>query len=252
MKLSIGQKAPDFTLQSHLDTTVSLSDYLGQVVVIATFPQAWTPVCTNQIPAYQSELKHFQEMNVQILGMSIDHVPCLKAWTENLGGITYPVLSDFYPHGEVAQKYGILREEGYTERSIFIIDKKGILQYIDIHDIDEMPSIEVLFAELQRIAPEDAHKLTRDTSAEPIEVPAGEVLMYSNPWCPDSRIAREWMKENHIKYHEINIFRDEVAANKVRKWSGGYLISPTFEIGEKIVFDFKKEELEEILLKNKS
>ena len=252
MKLSVGQKAPDFTLQSHLETTVSLSDYLGQVVVIATFPRAWTPVCTNQIPAYQTEIKHFNEMNVQILGMSIDHVPSLQAWTESFGGITYPVLSDFYPHGEVCQNYGILREEGYSERAIFIIDKEGIIQYIDIHDIDEMPSIEVLFKELKRIAPEDAKNLTRDTTPEPVEIPSGDVLMYSNPWCPDSRIAREWMKENNIKYHEINIFRDEEAANKVRKWSGGYLISPTFEIGEKIVFDFQKEELEEILLNKKS
>ena len=252
MKLKIGQKAPDFTLETHLDTTVSLKDYRGKVVVIAAFPRAWTPVCTNQIPAYQSELQHFNEMNVQILGMSIDHVPSLQAWTESFGGVTYPVLSDFYPHGAVAKKYGILREEGFTERAIIIIDKKGVVQYVDVHEIEEMPSIDVLFEELKRIAPEDAGKLTRDAGVESVEIPTGKILMYSNPWCPDSRLAREWMKENNIEYHEINIFRDEAAANKVRKWSGGYLISPTFEIGEKIVFDFQKEELEELLLGKKS
>ena len=84
-------------------------------------------------------------MNVQVLGISVDHVPCLVAWAKSLGDINYPLLSDFWPHGEVAKKYGVfIEEEGKSERAIFIIDKEGIIRYIDIHDIDEQPDNDVL------------------------------------------------------------------------------------------------------------
>jgi alkyl hydroperoxide reductase subunit AhpC len=84
-------------------------------------------------------------MQTQVLGLSVDSVPCLKAWAESLGGITYPLLSDFYPHGAVARKFGVLRKEGYTERAIFIMDKEGIIRYVDVHDIDTQPDNDILF-----------------------------------------------------------------------------------------------------------
>ncbi len=90
-------------------------------------------------------------MNAQVLGISVDHIPCLKAWAESLGGISFPLLSDFSPFGAVADLYGVRRSEGFSERAIFVIDKKGIIRYIDIHDIDDRPSNDVLFRELERI-----------------------------------------------------------------------------------------------------
>ncbi len=78
------------------------------------------------------------------MGVSVDHVPCLKAWADSLGGIHFPLLSDFWPHGAVSKSYAVLRPEGYSERAIFIIDKDGIIRYIDVHDIDNQPSNEVL------------------------------------------------------------------------------------------------------------
>jgi alkyl hydroperoxide reductase subunit AhpC len=78
-------------------------------------------------------------------------VPCLAAWAKNLGGISFPLLSDFNPQGEVAGKYGILRDEGFAERAIFVIDKDGIIRYKDVHDIGDRPSNDVLFAELEKI-----------------------------------------------------------------------------------------------------
>src|SRR5512136_2939373 len=95
----------------------------------------------------------FEKLNAQVLGISVDHVPCLKAWAESLGGINFPLLSDFWPHGAVAVKYGVLRPEGHSERAIFMIDKRGIIRYIDIHNIDEQPDNDVLFAELRKIDP---------------------------------------------------------------------------------------------------
>jgi peroxiredoxin len=152
MKLKIGRKAPDFTLPSHLDKDISLGSLLGKgSIILAFFPLSWTPVWTNQIPSYEAELARFDGLNAQVLGISVDHVPCLKAWAKSLGGISFPLLSDFNPLGAVAKKYGVQRTEGFSERAIFIIDTDGKIQYVDIHDIKDKPSNDILFAEIKRI-----------------------------------------------------------------------------------------------------
>ena len=93
----------------------------------------------------------FGKLNAQVLGISVDHVPCLKAWAESLGGISFPLLSDFGPLGAVARKYGVKRKEGFSERAIFVLDKYGIIRYIDIHDIEDRPKNKILFAELKKV-----------------------------------------------------------------------------------------------------
>ncbi len=85
------------------------------------------------------------------MGISTDSRFANAAWAEKLGGITYPLLSDFYPHGEVAQRYGILRAEGMAERAIVIIDRSGVVRYIDVHEIGEQPDEAVLFEELEKM-----------------------------------------------------------------------------------------------------
>ena len=92
----------------------------------------------------------FGKLNAQVLGISVDHVPCLKAWAESLGGISFPLLSDFGPLGAVARKYGVKRKEGFSERAIFVLDKFGIIRYIDIHKITDRPKNKILFAELKK------------------------------------------------------------------------------------------------------
>ncbi len=103
------------------------------------------------MPAYEADLSRFAEYDAQVLGMSTDPVPSVKAWAESLDGISYPMLSDFWPHGEVARKYGVLRDDGMTERAIFVIDKQGIVLYIDVHDITEMPDPEDIFEQLRKL-----------------------------------------------------------------------------------------------------
>ena len=104
------------------------------------------------MPAYQSNLKRFESLNTQVVGISIDHKFANKAWAESIGGITYPLLSDFWPHGEVAQKYGVFRADaGMSERAIFIIDKQGAVRFIDVHDIAEQPDVEQCFEELAKL-----------------------------------------------------------------------------------------------------
>jgi peroxiredoxin len=105
-------------------------------------------------------------MQTQVLGLSVDSEPCLKAWSERLGKITYPLLSDFYPHGQVASAYSVLRAEGYSERSIFVIDKEGIIRYVDVHDIKEKPDNDVLFSALAVLEPQAVPAPQRES--EPI------------------------------------------------------------------------------------
>ncbi len=88
-----------------------------------------------------------------VLGITTDNIPSLHAWTTQMGegGLWFPVLSDFYPHGEAAKKYGILRPEGITERAIFIIDKQGIIRYIDVHDINKRPDLGQIVKALEKL-----------------------------------------------------------------------------------------------------
>ena len=189
-------------------------------------------------------------MDVQVLGISIDHVPCLKAWAESLGGInTYPLLSDFWPHGEVAKRYGAFREhEGRSERAIFIIDKDGYIRYIDIHDIDEQPDNDVLFAELVRIIPDGKAKL-KAVSGQPekVDLPRGGVVMYCTPWCPSCRKARDWLHKHDIAYTEVNVSSTPGAADFVRVVANGNVTTPTFDIDGEIVVDYDLPKLKRIL-----
>jgi alkyl hydroperoxide reductase subunit AhpC len=97
------------------------------------------------MPAYQAETARFAALDTQVLGVSVDSVFSHIAWAESLGGIDYPLLSDFWPHGKVAELYGVLTDAGHSERAIFVIDKNGIIRYVDHHDIEDTPDNEVLF-----------------------------------------------------------------------------------------------------------
>jgi len=182
---------------------------------------------------------------VEILGISVDHVPCLTAWADSLGSIHYPLLSDFWPHGLVASQYGVMRVEGHSERAIFIIDKDGIIQYIDIHDIGDQPDNDVLFAELARIDPQNV-KVEVPPEEAMKELPLGGVVMYCTPWCTDCKLARDWFKVNEITYTEVDIFTTPGAERQVRTWTKGPLITPTINIDGQIVVDFDLPKLKEI------
>lgn len=147
--LKKGDTAPDFILPSVDGDRVTLSRYLHkQNVVISFVPAAWTPVCSNQWPVYDMAKDIFVKNNAVVLGISVDNIPTLYAWTKeisiNKDKLWFPVLSDFFPHGQVAEKYGVLRSEGFAERALFLIDKMGIIQFVDIHDINEMPPLDDL------------------------------------------------------------------------------------------------------------
>jgi peroxiredoxin (alkyl hydroperoxide reductase subunit C) len=152
LKVEKGMQAPDFTLPAVSGENVSLSDFRGRKNVVLSFvPAAWTPVCSGQWPGYNIARNYFEENDAVLLGISVDNVPTLFAWTRAMGGLWFPVLSDFYPHGEVADRYGVLRSDGTAERALFVIDKKGIIRYIDVHNINELPRLEELVRELRKL-----------------------------------------------------------------------------------------------------
>ncbi len=103
------------------------------------------------MPAFGSVIAEFERRNAQVLGISVDSEPCNSAWQESLGTLPYPLLSDFWPHGEVASQYGLLRSEGYSERAVIIIDRTGKIAYIDVHNIEEAPDPKVVLDLLAKI-----------------------------------------------------------------------------------------------------
>jgi peroxiredoxin len=156
LKVKVGDLAPDFTLPAVRGGEITLSQYRGKKNVVISFvPAAWTPVCSDQWPGYNIAKDFFDESNAILLGITVDNIPTLYAWTNQMcmggGTLWFPVLSDFYPHGAVAGKFGILRSDGVAERALFVIDKKGIIRYIDVHDINTRPRLEVLVGELQKL-----------------------------------------------------------------------------------------------------
>jgi len=175
----------------------------------------------------------------------------LKAWATDLGGISYPLLSDFWPHGEVALKYDVFRSEGHSERALFIVDKRGVIQYIDIHDIDLQPENEVLFKELRRIDPVAAAK---EPKTEKVMVsttlPQSGVVMYCTSWCPGCRRARLWFNERGIKFTEIDINAVAGAAEQVIAWNNGNRTTPTFFVDGDVFPNFDEKKLLEALKKH--
>jgi peroxiredoxin len=103
------------------------------------------------MPSYEADLSRFEEHETQVLGISVDSVPSNAAWAKSLGGISYDLLSDFEPKGEVARMFGAYRPEGYAERALFVIDKEGKIVYKEIHAIGDQPDNEVIFDVLRKL-----------------------------------------------------------------------------------------------------
>ena len=156
LKVKVGDRAPYFSLPAVSGGKVSLSQYLNKMNVVLSFvPAAWTPVCSDQWPGYNIVKYIFDQHDAVLLGITVDNIPTLFAWTNQMvtdgGNLWFPVLSDFWPHGAVADKYGVLRSDGISERATFVIDKKGVIQYIDVHDINKRPPLEGIVSELEKL-----------------------------------------------------------------------------------------------------
>ncbi len=152
MKVNAGQEAPDFTLPSVSGKKITLSDYRGKKNVVLSFvPAAWTPVCSHQWPGYNIAKDAFDENNTILLGITVDNLPTLYAWTQQMGQVWFEVLSDFWPHGGVAAAYGVLRSDGIAERALFFINKEGNIIAVAVMDINQKPDMKNCSAELEKL-----------------------------------------------------------------------------------------------------
>lgn len=151
--LKVGDTAPDFTLKSEKGEDWHLSDLRGKRnVVLAFVPFAFSGTCSAQLPAYEADLSRFKDYDAEIVSISMDSPFALGAWEKSMH-TSFPLLSDFYPQGKVVDVYGVRHPAGMAERALFVIDKQGVIQYIEVqHSTGEMPDNEDLFEAMRKIA----------------------------------------------------------------------------------------------------
>ncbi|OLT46931.1 peroxiredoxin [Saccharomonospora sp. CUA-673] len=138
MAVEVGSEAPDFTLNDYNKQEVTLSSYRGDKPVLLVFyPFAFSGICQGELCQLRDEFADYEGEGVQILGVSVDTPFSLKAWAEQQG-YQFPLLSDFWPHGEVAKKYGVFNDQaGLAVRGTFLIDKEGVVKYAEVNQPGE-------------------------------------------------------------------------------------------------------------------
>jgi len=137
-----GEMAPDFTLKDHEGKDFKLSAMQGKRVLLSFHPLAWTDICARQMESLEENADTFTALNTVAAGINVDPLPSKKAWAESLGIKKIRLLSDFWPHGEVAALYGLFREkDGFSERSNIILDEEGKVIFSKVYPISELPDI---------------------------------------------------------------------------------------------------------------
>ncbi|HPL99908.1 MAG TPA: peroxiredoxin [Bacillota bacterium] len=140
--IKIGAVAPDFSLKDNKEQIIRLSDFRGKKVLLSWHPLAWTSVCTDQMRSLEVNWEEFRSLNTVPLGLSVDPVPSKKAWSAVIAIDNVSLPSDFWPHGQVARDYGIfIEKKGISERANIIIDENGIVRWIKVYPISQLPDI---------------------------------------------------------------------------------------------------------------
>ena len=135
--IAVGAQAPDFTLRDQHNVEISLSEFRGRAVLLVFYPLAFTGICAGELNLIQSELERFQNDRVQVLAVSVDSPYTLRMFAD-IEGLKFPMLSDFWPHGAVAQSYGIFdAHSGVATRATFLIDAEGVVRWKVINDLSK-------------------------------------------------------------------------------------------------------------------
>jgi peroxiredoxin len=166
--LAIGTHAPDFTLRDANNEPVSLSDFRGSPVVLVFYPLDWSPTCSDQLSLYQSELAEFERFGAKLLGISVDSIYSHGAWAA-VRGITFPLLADFEPKGEVARKYNVYRAgDGFSERALYVVDGEGVVRHAHVSPrLSHIPDIYDLYRTLSELT---GQPVPTAMGSEPMEV----------------------------------------------------------------------------------
>jgi peroxiredoxin len=155
--LPVGSAAPDFTLPDASGRPIALSEYRGQPVVLVFYPLDWSPGCSQQLDLYQQELDEFRQRGAEIVAISVDSIYSHGAWAA-VRGLSFPLLADFHPKGEVARRYGVYREEdGFSERALYVVDADGVIRYSHVSPfLHHVPDVYELFTVLDDVAMREA------------------------------------------------------------------------------------------------
>jgi peroxiredoxin len=146
-----GEQAPDFTLHSTPDQTVSLSQLRGRPVVLAFYPADWSPVCGDQMALYNELRSEFGHFHAQVLGISVDGVWCHAAFAQERK-LHFPLLADFEPKGEVARSYGVYQlPDGVSQRALFVIDSDGIVRWTHLSPMGINPGADGILDALEKL-----------------------------------------------------------------------------------------------------
>ena len=147
-----GMAAPDFTLHTTPDQSVSLNQFRGNPIILAFYPADFSPVCGDQMTLYNQVLPEFQRFNAELLGISVDGVWSHLAFSKDRN-LHFPLLSDFEPKGSVAKKYGVYRiQDGITERALFVLDSNGIIRWSYVSPIGVNPGAEGILKALESLS----------------------------------------------------------------------------------------------------
>ena len=153
--LSPGKEAPDFELPATPDQKVMLSEFRGQPVILAFYPEDWSPVCSDQWALYQAVLPEFRKFGAELIGISVDSVWSHLAFAKDRN-LHFPLLSDFEPKGEVARTYQVYRaKEGTTERALFVIDADGIIRWSYVSPVGVNPGADGILRALESLGKEE-------------------------------------------------------------------------------------------------
>ncbi len=151
-KINVGDTSRDFSLKNQEGKDFSLSDYSGKRVLLSFHPLAWTSVCANQMKSLEANKKTFDSMNTVAVGISVDSVPCKKAWAKSLDIKETSLLSDFWPHGGVAMLYGLFRDkQGVAERSNVLMDEEGRVVLVKVYEPGQLPEIKEIIEAIKRL-----------------------------------------------------------------------------------------------------
>jgi peroxiredoxin len=147
-----GTEAPDFALLSTPDQRVSLAEFRGRPVILAFYPEDWSPVCSDQLALYQELLSEFQKFGAALVGISVDGIWCHLAFAKDRN-LHFPLLADFEPKGEVARAYGVYRAgDGTTERALFVIDGDGVVRWSYVSPVGVNPGADGILRALEELA----------------------------------------------------------------------------------------------------
>src|SRR5690349_23529726 len=152
MSISVGQKAPDFALPNQDKKEVKLSDFAGKKnVVLVFYPLDWSPVCSKEHACFVNDMKRFETLDAEVLGVSVDSAWSHKAYAEKMG-IKYSLLADFQPRGAVAEKYGVfLPDKGISGRAIVMVGKNGKVAWVKNYDIPVVPDLAEVSSALAQV-----------------------------------------------------------------------------------------------------